>query len=273
MPELPEVETVRRTLEERLRGREIAAVDVFQRALRLPVADDFALRLTGKTVLGVARRGKYLCFSLDEDWVWVCHLGMSGKLVYSDAAVPREKHDHIVVRFRRGGELRFNDPRRFGLSMVMRRSELAVWPSIARMGIEPLGSELDGAWLYTWLHRSQRRVRDVLLDQRVVAGLGNIYVNEILFRAGVRPTARASRISRRSAGDIAREIRSVLKEAIDSRGTSFSAFRDGNDHRGAFQSRLRVYDRAGENCPACLAPIKRKSLGNRGVYYCPKCQR
>lgn len=272
MPELPEVETIRRTLQEHLRGRSIIAVDVFEQALRLPVAEDFAKRLSGKRVLEVGRRGKYLLVHLEHDWVWICHLGMSGKLVYSEQARQREKHDHIIVHLREGGELRFNDPRRFGLCVIMRQSELAAWPSLARMGIEPLGDALDGELLYALLRRSKRRVRDVLMDQRVIAGLGNIYVNEVLFRARVRPTVRASRISRRGARDIAREIRVVLGEAIGSRGTSFSAYRDGNDHRGAFQLRLRVYDRAGENCFVCSAVIKRKSVGNRGIYYCPKCQ-
>jgi len=273
MPELPEVETVRRILEKRLCGRQIAEVEVFQTALRLPVAADFASRLIGRTVVGVARRGKYLFVGLDGNWIWVCHLGMSGKLVFSTDRLPRNKHDHIIVRFREGGDLRFNDPRRFGLCIAMSQADLGAWPSIARLGIEPLDGELNGRTLYALLHRSRRKLRDVLMDQRVIAGLGNIYVNEILFRAGVRPTMRASRISRRIARDIATEIPRVLEEAISSRGTSFSAYRDGNDRRGAFQSSLRVYDRAGESCRSCGSVIKRKAIGNRGMYYCPKCQR
>jgi formamidopyrimidine-DNA glycosylase len=273
MPELPEVETVRRTLNDRICGLQIVAVDVLQGALRVPVSPDFARRLTGKTVARVARRGKYLVMFMEGTWAWVCHLGMSGKLVFCKETAPRDKHDHIVVRFREGGELRFNDPRRFGLSVVMPEPELESWPSIALLGVEPLGGELDGTYLYELLHRSRRRVRDVLMDQRVIAGLGNIYVNEVLFRARVRPTVRGWRISRQSASDIAVAIPTVLQEAIRWRGTSFSDYRDGNDHRGAFQSRLLVYDRAGESCLVCRGPIKRKSIGNRSTFYCPKCQR
>jgi len=272
MPELPEVETVRRTLDERIRGLEIVAVDVLQRALRVPVSADFGRRLTGKTVVRVARRGKYLVTFMEGNWAWVCHLGMSGKLVFFKQKAPRDKHDHIVVRFREGGELRFNDPRRFGLSIVMPEPELESWPSIALLGVEPLSGALDGAYLYESLHRSRRRVWDVLMDQRVIAGLGNIYVNEVLFRARVRPTVRAWRISRRSAGDIAAAIPAILEEAIRWRGTSFSDYRDSNDRRGTFQSRLLVYDRAGESCLVCRSPIKRKSIGNRSTFYCPKCQ-
>lgn len=273
MPELPEVETVRRTLSERIQGHEIVAVEVFQRALRVRVAEDFAHRLTGKHVVRVARRGKYLLIFLEGAWVWVCHLGMSGKLVFLDGPTPLDKHDHIAIRFGPAGELRFNDPRRFGLSVVMPEQDLESWPSIANLGVEPLEGGLDGAYLYQRLHGSRRRVYDVLMDQRVIAGLGNIYVNEVLFRVGVRPTVRAWRISRQHAGDLASEIRTVLAEAIDWRGTSFSDYRDGNDRRGAFQSRLQVYDRAGDNCQVCGALIKRKAIANRGTFYCPTCQR
>lgn len=274
MPELPEVETVRRTLSERIQGHEIVAVEVFQRALRVRVAEDFAHRLAGKHVVRVARRGKYLLIFLDGAWVWVCHLGMSGKLVFLlDSTTPRDKHDHIAVHFAQGAELRFNDPRRFGLSVVMLEQDLQSWPSIARLGIEPLEGGLDGAFLYEWLHRSRRRVYDVLMDQRVIAGLGNIYVNEVLFRVRIRPSTRAWRVSRQRAGDLAREIPEVLEDAIQWRGTSFSDYRDGNDRRGAFQSQLLVYDRAGESCQVCGTHIKRSSIGNRGIFYCPTCQR
>ena len=273
MPELPEVETVCRTLHQRLRGVRILEVRVLEGRLRRPVAADFAARLRGRTVTGVTRRGKYVLAALDRGRTWVTHLGMSGKLTFRPPAAPMDRHDHIVFRLEDGGELRYHDPRRFGLCVVLPDSELDAWPPLARLGLDPLDPRFTGDYLYPFLHRSRRNVRDLLLDQQVVCGLGNIYVNEALFRTGVRPTRRGRRVSRALTRELAREITALLREAIRWRGSSVSDYRDGNDHRGGFQLRLQVYGRGGEPCRGCGEPVKRVGLGNRGVFYCPRCQR
>lgn len=273
MPELPEVETVCRTLDQRLRGVRILQVRVLEGRLRQPVAADFAARLEGRRVAGVARRGKYVVAELDGGWTWVSHLGMSGKLVFRERADALEKHDHIVFSLDDGGDLRYHDPRRFGLCAALPSRELGAWPPFASLGPDPLDPGFTGDYLHPLLHRSRRSVRDLLLDQQVVCGLGNIYVNEVLFRVGVRPTRRGRRVSRALSAELAQEIPRLLREAIRWRGSSVSDYRDGNDTPGGFQWRLQVYDRKGAPCRACRTPIKRIGLGNRGVFYCPRCQR
>lgn len=273
MPELPEVETICRGLRPILRGRKITAVEVVQPRLRRMVVPGFRSRLEGKTIVGVERRGKYILIPLATDTIWIFHLGMSGKLIHVAAERPREKHDHIIVSLDTGRELRYHDPRRFGLSMVVSRAELKSLPQMKNLGLEPFDRRFDGRHLYSITRNSQRRIRDFLLDQRVVAGLGNIYANEILFRAGIRPTARAWKLRRSKVERIARLTPKLLREAIRWCGTSFSDYRDADDRSGKFQQRLRVYDREGEQCRVCTGTIKRVSLGNRSAFYCPRCQK
>ena len=273
MPELPEVETVCRTLHKRLRGVRILQVRVIEGRLRQPVAADFGTRLEGRVVAAVTRRGKYIVAELDGGWTWVSHLGMSGKLTLRERDASMEKHDHIVFTLDDGYDLRYHDPRRFGLCVVLPSGDLNVWPPFAKLGLDPLDRGFTGDYLYPFLHRSRRSIRDLLLDQQIVCGLGNIYVNEVLFRIGVRPTRRGHRVSRALSAELGREISALLREAIRWRGTSVSDYRDGNDRRGGFQWRLQVYDRKGAPCYGCATPIKRIDLGNRGGFYCPRCQR
>ena len=273
MPELPEVETICRGLRSLVTGRRVAEVEVLEPRLRIPVAEDFGSKLQGKTILGVERKGKYLLTLLEEEGVWISHLGMSGKLIYVETDRPREEHDHILVRLDNGHELRFHDPRRFGLSLIFPRGQLAEWAPLRELGPDPLDQRFDGDYLYSIARSSRRRVRDLLIDQRVVAGLGNIYANEILFRAGIRPATRAWKLGRERSGKIAKLTPKLLREAIRWCGTSFSDYRDAEDRFGEFQNHLRVYDRTGEKCRVCAGTIKRVSLGNRSAFYCPKCQR
>jgi formamidopyrimidine-DNA glycosylase len=273
MPELPEVETVCRTLRALVRGRRIIKIEVLQSRLRQRIAHNFESLLLGGTFVDVRRRGKYILLILDREVIWVVHLGMSGKLIYVTGERPREKHDHICAGLENGCELRYHDPRRFGLSAAIPLGELARWPPIRDLGPDPLGADFTPARLYEAASKSRRRIRDLLLDQRVVAGLGNIYTNEILYRAGVRPTARAFHLGRYRIHEIAAATPGLLNQAIQWGGTSFSDYRDGEDRRGEFQSHLHVYGREGEPCRRCRHIIKRASLGNRSAFYCPSCQR
>lgn len=273
MPELPEVETICRNLRALLTGLAVTGVEVREMRLRCPVSADFRSELRGRTILDVRRRGKYILISLEGERAWLIHLGMSGKVIFVKAEKTKEKHDHIIVTFDNGHELRYHDPRRFGLSIVVAQSDLSRLTQLESLGLEPLDERFNGDYLYAAACNSRRRIRDLLLDQTVTAGLGNIYVNEILFHAGVRPTRRAWRLSRMEVARIAEAAPKILRKAIRSRGTSFSDYRDGRDHRGKFQNHLRVYDREGEKCVACDATVKRIPIGNRSGFYCPKCQK
>lgn len=273
MPELPEVETICRGLRAHVPGRRVMEVEVLETRLRSPVSGRFRDQLRGRTLLSVGRRGKYILVPLEGDRVWLSHLGMSGKLIYVEAGRPREKHDHIIITLDDDHELRYHDPRRFGLSVVVRRAELDSLPQMKNLGLDPFDRGFHGAYLHFSVRRSRRRIRDILIDQEVVAGLGNIYSNEILFYAGVRPTTRGWKLGRGRAERIAEVTPTVLRHAIRWCGTSFSDYRDAEDRRGRFQDHLRVYDKAGEPCICCGGKIRKARLGNRSAFYCPSCQK
>ena len=273
MPELPEVETVCRTLRALVPGHRIVHVEVLQHRLRVPVRRDFKSLLLGRKIIDIQRKGKYILLMMEGEIVWVSHLGMSGKLIYVATERPREVHDHIFVRLDHGFDLRYHDPRRFGLAAAMRTLQLGDWPQIRDLGPDPLGPDFVASGLYARTRSSRRKIRDLLLDQSVVAGLGNIYINELLFYAGIRPTTRAFRLARERVAQIATHAPQLLNEAIQWGGTSFSDYRDGQDRRGEFQQHLRVYGREGESCRRCQQLIKRVSLGNRSAFYCPACQK
>jgi formamidopyrimidine-DNA glycosylase len=273
MPELPEVEIVCRSLQPHLVGRTIARVKVLEPRLRTRVDEKALARLAGRSVTKIVRKGKYILILLDRDAVWVFHLGMSGKLICADPGTVRKKHDHIVVYLDGGGELRYHDPRRFGLSLTTTREKLHELPQFRQLGLDPFDPALTGEYLFRFTRSSARRIRDLLLDQRIIAGLGNIYTNEILFLSGIKPTTRAHRLTRRQVQTMATTIPELLQRAIRWCGTSFSDYRDANDRQGEFQNHLQVYDRHGEPCRVCLGHIRRIAIGNRSGFYCASCQR
>lgn len=273
MPELPEVETVCRSLRPHLLGRRITRVEVRERRLRVPVDRKALKLLTGNRVEAISRIAKYILLNLSNGVVWLFHLGMTGKLICVDPKTARRKHDHIIVNLDDGGELRYHDPRRFGLSIVTHKAELNDLPQLRRLGVDPFDSALTGEYLFGFTRASDRRIRDLLLDQQIIAGLGNIYANEILAVAAIKPTTRARRLTRKQVRAIAATIPDLLSDAIRWCGTSFSDYRDADDRSGEFQNHLRVYDRAGEKCRVCRSKIKRVAIGNRSAFYCPICQK
>ncbi|MEA2624554.1 MAG: formamidopyrimidine-DNA glycosylase [Candidatus Binatota bacterium] len=269
MPELPEVETIRRGLHRRLRGARAIAVEVREPRLRRAIDVERLRELVGRRVSAVERRAKYLLVRLEGGLVWLVHLGMSGRLLVLPAAAPRGDHEHVRVTFDGGFAVAYRDPRRFGLMKLGREEDLV---ELSGLGPEPLDGGLAGEWLGRKLRATRREVKAVLLDQRVVAGIGNIYASEILFRAGVRPTRRSYRLTRVEVARIIDATREVLDLAIASRGTSFSDYFDVAGERGSFQTRLAVFDRAGQDCVRCRAAIKRRVHGGRSSFYCPRCQ-
>jgi len=273
VPELPEVETIRRTLLPRVLGRRITEVEVREPRLRRRIPDSFATRLVGQRIEEVERRAKYLLFRLASGDCLVAHFGMSGTITVHDTRVRPEPHDHVRLRLDDGAELVLNDPRRFGLLLLVAPGEMDELAELRGLGVDPLEGELSVEFFAAALRRSRRPVKNLLLDQTVLAGLGNIYANEALFRAGVRPTRRACRLRRAEVPGLLEAIRDVLREAVDLGGSSISDYRDGNGRPGYFQLRLRVYDRKDEPCSRCGAVIRRVVQTGRSSFYCPQCQR
>ncbi len=270
MPELPEVETVRRSLAAQLVGRRLFAVEVSGTRLRKPVEASLACALRGREVTAVERRGKYLLAHLDDGNAWIIHLGMTGCVTISPRPGAPNGHTHLRAVLDDGRELRFLDPRRFGLLFVGRADEVA---EIAGLGVEPFSRRFNAEYLRRHCLARKRRIKDLLMDQRIVAGLGNIYVNEILFAAGVRPGRRASSLTRRETQCLVLATRRVLSRALRAGGTSISDFRKTDGSPGKFQHELCVYGREGCRCRRCGGRIRRARSGARSSYYCPGCQR
>lgn len=269
MPELPEVETVRRSLERLIAGQSIAEVHVREPRLRKPLACDFVEALTGRTVQQVGRRGKYLNLRLDNGLIWLIHLGMTGQLIVGDPHEPLRKHDHIVMTLGDKRSLRYNDTRRFGLMAV---DDEAAIEALMGLGVEPLTRAFSARYLWDKMHQTQRAIKDVIMDQRVVAGVGNIYASELLFRAKVQPGRVAGTLDHAAVARIVKATKAVLQEAITHRGSSISDYLDGEGQPGSFQSRFRVYDRVGKPCRSCTTLIVREMHGGRSSFFCPVCQ-
>ena len=291
MPELPEVETVRRGLEPVLTNRVLAHVDQRRPDLRRPFPERFAERLTGRRVTGLTRRSKYLLIGLDGGETWIIHLGMSGRILVEaygpppypspqlgeGSAQPRPpgKHDHVIVTTDRGAVVTYNDARRFGLMDLWPTAELENHPLLAGLGPEPLGNEFNGAALAASLAGKRTPIKAALLDQRIVAGLGNIYVCEALHRAGIGPGRIAGSISRPRIDRLAGEIVATLNDAIAAGGSSLRDFRRADGELGYFQHSFRVYDREGVPCPTagCTGMVRRFVQSGRSTFHCAKCQR
>jgi len=288
MPELPEVETVRRGLAPAMEGERFAKVEVRRGDLRWPLPWNFAERLRGKTVEGLGRRAKYLLADLSSGDVLLMHLGMSGSFrVGKDSAPGKYYHersrsttrDHVVFHMSNGATVTFNDPRRFGAMKLVSRDKIENEPLLRALGPEPLGNEFDAAMLAKACARKKTSLKAALSDQRVVAGLGNIYVCEALFRARLSPKRRASTIADRHgkpnerAKKLVDAIKAVLMDAIEAGGSSLRDHRRADGSLGDFQHNFRVYDREGEPCPCCKGRIKRIVQVGRSTFYCPSCQK
>lgn len=271
MPELPEVETVVRGLRIVLDGRRLARVAANRADLRRALPVDLVQRLTGARVTGLARRAKYGLIATDRDDTLIFHLGMSGRMRL-DPAVP-DKHDHIVFTTDEGHAVAFNDARRFGSLDLVPTADLAAWPPLAALGPEPLGSELTPAYLVEAFEGRFAPVKALLLDQRIVAGLGNIYVCEALNLARIHPAREAGRVSRAKLGALVPAIRDVLEAAIAAGGSTLRDYAQVDGELGYFQKQWRVYGREGEPCPRCAHTVKRIVQSGRSTFFCGFCQR
>jgi formamidopyrimidine-DNA glycosylase len=275
MPELPEVETVRRGLALKMTGRRIVHAELRRQDLRRPFPPMLARTLTGAAVGALARRGKYLLIELDDNGTLLLHLGMSGRITTGPAGVPHAPHDHVILTLDDGTVVRFNDARRFGLVDYMRRGEESAHKLLAGMGPEPLEPGFDGDYLETALAGKMTPIKAALLDQRIVAGLGNIYVCEALYRAGLSPRRLAGTVAGARADRLVASIRSVLTEAIEAGGSSLRDYVQADGELGYFQHRWAVYGREGEPCPGCTCAegVRRIVQSGRSTFYCAKKQR
>ena len=274
MPELPEVETIRRGLSEAILGKAIEGAVVRRTDLRRPVPASFSKQVSGKAVTSINRRGKYLLLNLSDESVVLIHLGMSGRLVIGRHEAP-SGHDHIVLTFSNGMTVKFNDPRRFGSIDITTRRNLSNHESIRGLGVEPLTREFNEALLAERLFGRQAPIKNLLLDQRIVAGLGNIYVCESLFLAGISPRRTGANIRGVRVERLVRSIRQVLTEAIKAGGSSLRDYVQVSGELGYFQHSFNVYNREGKPCingpPTHF--ISRLVQANRSTFFCASCQR
>ena len=274
MPELPEVETVRRSLEPHLVGHTIERVVVRDGRLRQPVAARALQRLaTGRRIEGLRRRAKYLLVDLQGDVVLLLHLGMSGRLAVVPAERALQKHDHVCFGVSGGRELRFNDARRFGLVEAFERADEARHPRLRHLGMEPLGEEFDAAALQRACAAKKKPIKNHLMDGQVLVGVGNIYACESLWRAAIDPRQPAGRLSAAQVKRLHKAVVATLGHAIKQGGTTLRDFRDADGNAGYFAIDLRVYDRAGEACYRCGAKIRRIVQAGRATFFCPGCQK
>jgi formamidopyrimidine-DNA glycosylase len=275
MPELPEVETIRRGLALRMTGRQIVRADLRRPDLRRPFPPGLAERLDGARIGALSRRGKYILIDLDDSGHLLLHLGMSGRITAGATNLPPEPHDHVVLSLDDGTVVRFNDPRRFGLLDYIERGMAAVHPLLAGLGPEPLEPGFDAAYLDRALASKMTPIKSALLDQRIVAGLGNIYVCEALYRAGVSPRRLAASVVGVRARRLVQAIREVLGEAIEAGGSSLRDYVQANGELGYFQHRWAVYGKEGQPCPGCTCAegVRRISQAGRSTFFCAKRQR
>ena len=272
MPELPEVETVLQGLIPVMQGRRIARADVRRAGLRWPFPENLAARLSGKRVLGMRRRAKYILADLDSGETAILHLGMSGRMLIG--ADGRAKHDHVVLDMEGGPRIAFNDARRFGMLDLCATDTLESHRMLAGLGPEPLGNRFDAPYLRARFATRKSPVKTALLDQKIVAGLGNIYVCEALWRARINPATRAADLDGRQVDSLVPAIRDVLAEAIAAGGSSLKDYRQADGELGYFQHAFAVYGREGEPCKTegCTENIARISQSGRSSFYCPACQ-
>jgi len=269
MPELPEVETVRHAMQRHLVGRQIVQVSTSDKRLREPLPHRRFKTLAGDRFTAARRRAKFLLLDLESGYTLLVHLGMSGNLLLRPGG---EKHDHVIFTMSEGPPLVFSDPRRFGLVLLLKPTELETCPYLNRLGVEPLDAAFDAAYLQTHCRASKRPIKNLIMDGRIVVGVGNIYASEALFEAGIRPTKPGCRISRARLGRLVEQIKDTLQSSIRQGGTTISDYQ-GSGAGGRFQQQLAVYGRAGENCLVCETPIKNVILAGRSTFYCARCQK
>ncbi len=272
MPELPEVETTLRGISPHVLGQRIAEVIVRRFDLRQPIPSDLG-EIEGLEITSVSRRSKYLLVQLSDGSHLLIHLGMSGSLRLTDTAEAWKKHDHVALTLGAGKQLRFHDPRRFGIFLYLKEKDPTQHPLLALLGPEPFDEAFSAKYLMQAIQQRSAAIKNVIMDAKVVVGVGNIYASEALFRAGISPRRKANRLRLLDAERLASSIQEVLREAIDQGGTTLRDFLNSDGQPGYFKQRLFVYDRKGQPCRTCDETIRHCVIGQRSSYWCPRCQK
>lgn len=276
MPELPEVETVAKGLEQALIGDQFSRITLRRENLRFPFPENFAEQLCNKKITRIGRRAKYLLMTLDDGVVMIGHLGMSGSFRIEKQPVTEfDKHDHVIFETKNGIMVRYNDPRRFGFMLLTTEAEMDQHPQLASIGPEPLGNAFNGPALAERLKGRKSPIKTALLDQKVVAGVGNIYACEALHRSHISPQRQSATIKGVKADRLVTAVRDVLEEAIRSGGSTLRNYSTTSGELGYFQHNFKVYGKEGDNCPtqSCKGVIQRITQAGRSTFYCPHCQR
>jgi formamidopyrimidine-DNA glycosylase len=274
MPELPEVETIKRTLEARIKGLSVVSAEIFlPKLIRMPGVEEFKALLTGRKFLSLERRGKYLLLRLSHGLVMVIHLRMTGRLVYLPASADMAPHTHLIINLDDGCQMRYSDIRRFGTVSLVPASELDKLSGLRSLGKEPFDREFTRGYLLKQLHSHRVILKTLLLDQSFIAGLGNIYADEVLFRARIHPQQRSNMLTQRQSARLFHAIREVLTEGIENRGTTLRDYVDGEGMAGNYQNLLKVHNRENQPCSVCSTNIVRLRISGRSTYFCPYCQR
>lgn len=270
MPELPEVETTRRGIAPHTRGCEVTALVVRESRLRWPVPSELAVLLPGQRLLDISRRGKYLLFEFASGTL-LAHLGMSGSMRMVPTGTPPGTHDHVDICFGQQ-TLRYHDPRRFGC-LLWHSGPIGEHALLSHLGPEPLSEDFNGDYLFLRSRRRSQPVKSLIMDSQVVVGVGNIYANEALFMAGIKPIRKAGSLTRAQCAALVDQIRYVLQRSIDQGGTTLRDFVGGDGKPGYFKQQLLAYGRGGESCTQCFKPLKEIRLGQRSTVYCTRCQK
>ena len=271
MPELPEVETTLRGIQPHLEGQTLAHVQVRVPMLRQPTPQ--AALIQGRALSNLRRRNKYILADANDGYSLILHLGMSGRLVLTPPETPLLKHDHILLRTAKGVEVRLHDPRRFGLFLRTPTANLATHPLLAAIGPEPFSPAFNATYLHTSLRGKRIPIKTAVMDGRLVAGVGNIYASESLFRARLNPLTPAQNLTSRQCGNLIGHIRQTLSDAIAAGGSSLRDFTQSSGELGYFQHQFKVYGRRGQPCLVCATPISAQTVGQRNTFWCPACQR
>ena len=273
MPELPEVETVRNTLKNFVLHKEIRDIDVFyEKIVRNKSIDEFKQLLIGKSFFDIERYGKYLLFRFD-DYVLISHLRMEGKYFIKELDLPKEKHEHIIFYFSNGETLRYQDVRKFGTMDIVKYEELYTNSPLTKLGLEPFNESVTVSYLKQKLSKKETAIKTALLDQSILTGLGNIYVDEVLFLSKLHPETKSSKLTKKDYENIIKNSRFVLNKAIKLGGTTIRSYTSSLGVTGRFQNELFVHTKKGEPCPTCETEILKIKVNGRGTYFCKKCQK
>ena len=272
MPEMPEVETVRRTLLPLIKGKTIKEVTVWYPKIITGDAKEFAKQLTGKKIENIDRYAKYLLIRLSDNLTIVSHLRMEGKYRLVKINTKKDKHDHVQIVFKDNSALRYNDVRKFGRMQLIKTGTEREKTGIGKLGVEPNSATFTVSYLQNGLARKKKNIKNTLLDQSIVAGLGNIYVDEVLWETKIHPLSQANAIPAEKIAQLHDNINSLIELAIAERGTTVHTYLDANGKTGGFQKMLQVYGHKGEPCVRCGTPLEKIKVNGRGTTFCPKCQ-